>query len=405
MKILVVLPRFPYPLDKGDKLRAYNQIRCLSQNNEIYLFCITHEKISDGEFEKVGRFCKKTEIVHCSKIATLYGLFKSLVTVNSLQIGYWVTSKAMKKYRRFEKSVNPDVVYCQMVRVMNLVKKSKCPKVIDFQDSLSKNTERRMSSSKGIWKHVLHYEFKMLRSCEYTAFDIFDEMAIISKPDRDAIPHPYSDTIEILPNGIDAEYFKPMEVEKDYDIVFCGNMHYVPNVDAAKFLVKEIMPLVWEKHPDAKVLISGINPDSSVKRLENGNVTVSGWVEDIRQSYSRSRIFVAPMRLGSGLQNKLLEAMAMRIPCVTTPLANSSLGAEDGAQILVAETAEKLANNILRLLENPQLSQDIAQCGHEYVTSNFSWENNSRTILEPLLRKAIAKKSRGEFPHSTRLRR
>lgn len=391
MKILVVLPRFPYPLDKGDKLRAYNQIRCLSQNNEIYLFCITHEKIADDDFEEVGKYCAKTEIVHCSKLATLYGLFKSVVTVNSLQVGYWVTSKAMKKYRKFEKSVMPDVVYCQMIRVMNLVKKSKCPKVIDFQDALSKNTERRMLSSRGLWKHILHYEFKMLRSCEYNAFDIFDEMAIISKPDRDAIPHPYSDNIEILPNGIDVDFFRPMPSEKDFDIVFCGNMHYTPNVDAARFLVKEIMPLVWKKYPETKVLISGINPDSSVKRLKSGNVTVSGWVEDIRRSYSRSRIFVAPMRLGSGLQNKLLEAMSMGIPSVTTPLANSSLGAEDGTQILVAGTAEGLADGIMQLLENSRFSQDIADNGFRYVTSCFSWENSVKNILEPLLKKAISK--------------
>ena len=392
MRILVVLPRFPYPLNKGDKLRAYNQIRCLSQNNEIYLFCITHEKIQPTDFEQVSRFCKKVEIVNTSKVATSYSLLKSILTVNSLQVGYWVTSKALKRYRKFEKEIQPDVVYCQMLRVMNLVKKSKFPKVIDFQDALSKNTERRMLKAKGLWKHVLHYEFKMLRSCEYEAFNIFDEKAIISQPDRDAIPHPYSDTIEILPNGIDTEFFKPLPREKDYDIVFCGNMHYTPNVDAAKFLVKEIMPIVWKKHSEAKVLISGTNPDVSVKRLENERVTISGWVEDIRESYARSRVFIAPMRLGSGLQNKLLEAMAMQLPCITTPLANSSLGAEKGTQILVSETANDLANDILQLLENQDSANTIAQNGFNYVTTNFSWEHNNKNILEPLLQKAIAKK-------------
>ncbi|MBR4803684.1 MAG: glycosyltransferase, partial [Bacteroidales bacterium] len=260
MKILVVLPRFPYPLDKGDKLRAFNQIRCLSANHEVYLFCTSSHWVHDNDFEVVKKYCKDIYVVHPNKIVSAWNVLKASLSARSLQVAYWTSKKTVKKFRKFEKKVQPDVLFCQMIRTMKWVRKSSTPKVIDFQDALSKNIERRMYHSGWFWKKVLHYEFKMVRSCEYDAFDIFDAFTIISAPDRDVIPHRRSSEIVVLPNGIDTGYFAPIDCAKDYDVVFCGNMKYPPNVDAAKHLVKDIMPKVWAKHPEASVLISGTNP-------------------------------------------------------------------------------------------------------------------------------------------------
>ena len=388
MKILVVLPRFPHPLDKGDKLRAFNQIRCLSAKHEVYLFCTSDSWVHDDDFEEVKKYCKDITVVHPNKIVAAWNVVKAAFSARSLQVAYWTSKKTVKKYRKFEKKVQPDVLYCQMIRTMKWVKKSTTPKVIDFQDALSKNIERRMYHAGWFWKKVLHFEFKMVRSCEYDAFDIFDGFTIISAPDRDVIPHRRSPEIVVLPNGIDTEYFAPQEVAKDYDVVFCGNMKYPPNVDAAKHLVKDIMPKVWEKCPEARVLISGTNPTKDVKHLAGERVTVTGRVEDIRQSYAQSKVFVAPMRMGSGMQNKLLEAMAMGLPCITSKIASDALDTEADKHLLVGGEADDFAQKIVALLQDESHRAEIADEGSRFVREKFNWEK-CNDILEEVLTKAL----------------
>lgn len=389
MKILIVLPRFPYPLEKGDKLRAFHQIRVLSETNDIYLFCISHSKVLPEHEAAVRPMCKDLVIVRSPRLVNYKNVIRNYLNTKSLQLGYWDSHKARKAYKAFEKRVQPDVVYNQMVRTMPIVSRSLFPKVMDFQDALSMNTERRMEQCKGLWHFLLHFEFKMLRSTEYNSFKIFDALTIISEIDSEAIPHHKNGEIKIVPNGVDFDFFHPMpEVERKYDIVFCGNMQYEPNVKASHYLVEKVMPIVWRERPNTTVLLAGATPKPSVRRLASQNVTVSGWVDDIRQSYASAKIFAAPMQTGSGLQNKLLEAMSMNLPCVTTSIANNSLNAVDGDQVLVGDDAETFARHLLSLLSDDALRQSVADRGIEFVHSHFSWESSGKK-LESILQQAI----------------
>lgn len=391
MKILVALPRFPYPLDKGDKLRAFHQIRCLSERNDVLLFCVSHKTVPQEHIDILKPYCKAIKIVKPSQLSVGMSILRAFFSIDSLQVsGYWNTKKIRREYSRFEKQQKPDVLFCQMVRTMEWVKKSKVPKLLDFQDCLSKNIERRMYKSKGLAKKILHFEFKMLRSCEYDSFDMYDEFTIISEPDREAIPHRQNDNIKILPNGVDTSYYQPQETEKKYDLLFCGNMHYKPNVDAALFLVNDVMPIVWKSNPNIKVAVAGTNPTKSVKQLASNNVIVTGWVPDMREYYAQSKVFVAPMQIGTGLQNKILEAMAMKVPCITSALANDSLKAENGKQVLVAKKAQEYANYILDILGNETKATSLAEEGHKYVVEKYSWSKYSED-LETMLHN-IAKK-------------
>lgn len=391
MKILVALPRFPYPLDKGDKLRAFHQIRCLSEKNDILLFCVSHKTVPQEHIDILKPYCKAIKIVKPSQLSVGMSILRAFFSIDSLQVsGYWNTKKIRREYSRFEKQQKPDVLFCQMVRTMEWVKKSKVPKLLDFQDCLSKNIERRMYKSKGLAKKILHFEFKMLRSCEYDSFDMYDEFTIISEPDREAIPHRQNDNIKILPNGVDTSYYQPQETEKKYDLLFCGNMHYKPNVDAALFLVNDVMPIMWKSNPNIKVAVAGTNPTKSVKQLASNNVIVTGWVPDMREYYAQSKVFVAPMQIGTGLQNKILEAMAMKVPCITSALANDSLKAENGKQVLVAKKAQEYANYILDILGNETKATSLAEEGHKYVVEKYSWSKYSED-LETMLHN-IAKK-------------
>ena len=388
MRILAVLPRFPYPLEKGDKLRAYHQLKQLAKSNQIYLFCTTHSKLSKEEIEAVSMFCAKVKIVKLTKLKSIINAGLYFITGRSLQLGYWDSIGTRMAFKRYEKSVKPDVLYCQMVRTMPWVEKSKTTKVIDYQDALSTNVSRRAKMTTGLWKKILNHEAVCLEKAEQKALEVFDRYTIISKRDRRAVRKESDIHIDVVTNGIDADYFAPGDEEKTTDIVFCGNMQYEPNVNAAKFLVERIMPKVWRNLPNATVVLAGAEPTKAVRALAGERVTVTGWVEDIRPYYRSARIFVAPMLTGSGLQNKLLEAMAMGIPCVTTLVANGTLGATSKREILVGKCTDAMASHIVRLLGDSQLRESLSVRGRAFVEKNYSWEESCK-YLELILRQAV----------------
>ena len=140
------------------------------------------------------------------------------------------------------------------------------------------------------------------------------------------------------------------------------------------------MPIVKSEKPDVKIAIVGANPSHKLMKLQSDNVVVTGWVNDMRDYYMRAKVFIAPMRIGTGLQNKLLEAMAMRLPCITTQLANNSLKAADNTEILIGDDANSLANNIIRLLNDNNLAQQIADNGCQFVHRTYNWQNVGQTI-------------------------
>jgi glycosyltransferase involved in cell wall biosynthesis len=139
-------------------------------------------------------------------------------------------------------------------------------------------------------------------------------------------------------------------------------------------LMGEILPLLLPTHPDLKVLISGADPSKKVLSLQSKNVVVSGWVDDIRESFAESKMLVAPMQLSIGLQNKLLQAMAMGIPVITSVLANNAIHATPDTHILVAENPNDYASHIFSLLDNPDKGKMIADNALDFVKTNFSWE-------------------------------
>lgn len=370
MKILVLLPRFPYPLDKGDKLRAYYQIVELAKRHEIYLFALSHKPVSQSQVEAFQPYCKAIHVERLPRLACAFNVLLAFCQGQPLQIGYWTTQHAKKAYDAFVRQVQPDIIYRQMVRTM----KYSGGGVLDFQDALSLNTQRRMERSRGLLKLVLKYEYHALQRAEQEALQTFDTCTIIAPTDKHAITG--GEKITIVPNGVDTDYFKaspPAPLPKERRVIcFCGNMSYAPNVDAARYLIEEIMPLVWSRIPSAKVLLAGVDPKPAVKALAGPHVTVSGRLPDIRTAYASAKMFVAPMRIGSGMQNKLLEAMSMGLPCVTTTLAAAPLGATAWEHLLVGDTAEQLADLIVKLTIE-ELHNSIAEGGHRFVQEHYSW--------------------------------
>lgn len=365
------MSRFPYPLEKGDKLRAYYQLRDLSERFEIHLICTTDRPVSEAEKQKVLDFCASVHVFRLKRLLVLFSLFQALFGRKPFQVKYFYQSWIHRKVNMLLQEWKPSHIYCQLVRASEYVKHyHNCDKTLDYMDALSKGMERRVAHATGPKKWLFAIESKRLAMYERQIFDYFEHQTIISAQDRNYILHPEKDDIVLIPNGVDDQFFETRETAKTYKLVFTGNMSYPPNVEAAHYIRDQILPL-FAADP-VNCLISGASPHASLQ--STANFHVSGWVEDIRDSYCSAEIFVAPMMIGTGLQNKLLEAMAMGLPCITTTLANNALTAIPEKQILIADNAADFAKQIRRLLDSKRFYDQIASAGRQFVKENYQWE-------------------------------
>jgi len=382
MKIGILLSRFPYPLEKGDKLRAFHQIRELSKSNEIYLCAISTDKVKAEQLEKLKPYCSEILIIKINKLSVLINLIYGLIfTKLPLQVAYFFKSSSKQRVQNFFISHAVDHIYCQLIRVSEYVKDIKhIPKTLDYMDALSRGMERRHENASIFLSPWIEVETSRLKRYEHFIFSSFNEHTIISEQDRDLIVHADNQEIEIIRNGVDQEYFKPKETPKKYDLLFTGNMSYPPNIEGVCYLVEKVLPLIWKENPQINLAIVGANPSSKVLKLSSDKVFVSGWVDDMRIYYAMSRLFVAPMLIGTGLQNKLLEAMAMKVPCITTPLANNALQAEANKSILIANDPKAFKDCVLNLLKYSALANDIALNGFNFVSREYSWANNTKKL-------------------------
>ena len=383
MKVFVLLPRIPYPLEKGDKLRAFNQIKQLAKHNEIVLCALNdnHKVNEQDAFHALQPYCQSISFVKISKPRILLGLVRAFIKGLPMQSGYFYNRKAAKKIDALIAKHKPDLLYGQLLRVAEYIRHKQLPKAIDFQDIFSYGMKRRADIASFLTRPVYNMEYRRLRRYEAAIFDDFDVRTIISEPDRSLFPHERRDEILIVPNGVDHNYFKPMEREKCYDLVFTGNMSYPPNVNAVDYLAHEILPIVWKTRPETTLYIAGATPDPKVKKAASNKIVVSGWLDDIRDAYAQSRVFIAPMRIGTGLQNKLLEAMSMRLPAITSPLANASLGAKSNEEILIGSNAEEMAQHIIILLTDTQKAKQVAQAGYNFTNRVYDW-GKATAIME-----------------------
>lgn len=375
MKLLVVLSRFPYPLEKGDKLRAYHQIRVLSRQHDIYLFALSDKEVSASSMEALKPFCKE---IRMGRICWWTKLTNSLLAFFKgwpIQCGYFYSREAKRALRQFAAEVKPDAIYAQLVRTVPYVQDLEGEKTIDYQDVFSQGMLRRAERAPFWKKPFFKMESRRLQRYEAKVFPYFQHHTIITEVDRDLMPVKEKDKISIVGNGVDFEHYRYDGQEKIYDLIFAGNMSYAPNVDAAEFIVQQILPRLLPQFPNLRLVLCGANPAPRVRALQGPNVTVTGWVESIAEYYAQSRIFIAPMRLGTGLQNKLLESMATQLPCVTSSLAGKPLkGAVPQQDLLICSTPDDYTVAVTRLLTDSTYYQQIASNGYRYVKENYSWE-------------------------------
>lgn len=382
MRIVVITSRLPYPLEKGDKLRIYNQLKVLSVEHEIILIAIDTENSSAESIDILKAFCKEVHVFKINKVQIAIQLFKGIFSNLPFQINYYFNNNINKQIQKIISDQKPDIIHCHLIRVAEYVRNIKCKKVIDYMDTFSLGLSRRTSKQAFYLRWIFKLESDRVRKYETNVFNDFDAHTIISEQDRIHIDHPNKNSIKIINNGISSDFIQYAVAEnKEYDLLFTGNMSYQPNVDAAIYISK-LVNKITPQYPNLKVAISGVNPTSQVLDLQNENIEVTGWLPDLKTIYAKSRIFIAPMQIGTGLQNKLLEAMAMRVPCITSKLANNALKAINGVQIIECVEEDEYLKAIELLLNNKEKSAEIANNAYQFVINNYDWKSSVNELVE-----------------------
>jgi glycosyltransferase involved in cell wall biosynthesis len=257
------------------------------------------------------------------------------------------------------------------------------PVVVDMCDATSLRLERELAVTSGTRRLALIIQRRQVRRTEARMLRRADRSIFASERDREALLPGQSETSAIVPNGVDLDYWQRdgHPLGRD-ELVFTGAMGYGPNVDAAVRLARHILPLVHAERPSAHLSIVGRDPVPEVIALGSlPNVTVTGSVPDVRPYLAGASVFVAPLRFGAGIQNKLLEAMAMEVPSVVSPLAADGLRTADGSPpVVVAGDDVASAREVVRALRAADEEPVPDAAARAYVERSFSWPRSGRDL-------------------------
>jgi polysaccharide biosynthesis protein PslH len=278
------------------------------------------------------------------------------------------------------------------------MKRSGVKTLLDLDDVESEAVKRALSLSSDdlprtwIGKSLGRLDLMRLRHYEKKAIPLFDVCVVCSELDQDKVNRTgLSKNAQVIPNSVDSVYFKPGPAGSgsSLDILFPGNMSFSPNVDAVRFFAQEVFPDISRKVPTSRFVIAGKKPVQSVLSLANGTgIIVTGELPDLRPVYDQSAVVVIPIRYGGGTRIKILEAMAMGKAVVSTAIGAEGIPVTDGREIIIADHADDLADQCIRLLKDPVLRESIGQRSREFVVRHFDRDlietqiqNMYRTLL------------------------
>jgi polysaccharide biosynthesis protein PslH len=385
MRILFLTPRFPYPPVKGDTLRAYHQIRLLSREHRITLLSLSEAEVGPEARAHMERICERVEVVPLPRWRVGLNLALGTFSREPLQVRYFASPRYKVALRELLAGETFDLVHVALIRMLPYVwGLREVPVVVDLIDSLALNLSARAEGAAMPWRPLYRLEWGRVRRYERAAAARFPALFVSSETDRAAIGG--RGRVRVVPNGVDTERFafRPQEGRDPKTLVFTGNMGYAPNEEAVLLFAREVWPLLRRDYPQLRFHIVGTNPSAPVRALgaAGEGIEVLGEVPDVAEHLGRATIAVCPMRSGSGIQNKVLEAMSTGTPVVATPIANRGVGAEDGRELLVAEEADQFAEAITRLLGDEGLRAGLANGGRALVERRFRWEEHARALAE-----------------------
>jgi glycosyltransferase involved in cell wall biosynthesis len=407
LSILFVVPYLPSLI----RVRPFNLIRALAERGvQITLLALRPPGDDAGGLPDLQSWCKLVRVLPLPRRRILWNLISAYPRGIPLQAAYSRSPQLETELRSLVRENPFDLIHLEHLRGAELVPAGRDgfpPIVFDSVDSISLLFQRAAGGAAN-WRSRAMARADLARTRGYEAgyATRFARVLVTSPEDRDSIVglssehHLDASKVEqclvVVPNGVDLDYFRPLPGPRQPDtVVFSGKLSYHANTAAALDLVRTIMPIVWSERPDTKVWIVGKDPPPEVRDLAlDSRVTITGTVPDVRPFVGRAALAVTPLRYGVGIQNKVLEAMALATPVVSTPGTCRAMQANPDEHLLIGETAQELAGHVLTALGNEVLRSRLGAAGRRYVEQHHDW-GTMAARLERIYRETISSAEAG----------
>lgn len=382
LRILFLTQRAPYPPNRGAKITSWRLIERMARNHEVVCLTFIH---GDEDREGVRVMNEKgIETIGFPLSGTMAKVrsLPLLLTSQPLTLGFFGSRSLQAEVDR--QAATCDLAYAYSSSMCAFLERLPIPSVMHFAELDSDKWRQYGERERFPMSWIYRREYKTLRTVEKRLAAVGAENVLCTTLEKEIFDREIPGVSSmVLRNGIDLDYYRPApdQVEPGH-IVFTGVMDYLPNVDGCVWFVSEVLPRLRERcGEDVRFTIIGTDPNAEVLALaKEPGVTVTGFVDDTRDWLRRGAITVAPLRIARGIQNKVLEAMAMGHPVVGTTSATQGVEGEDGRDYVVADTADALFESVARLLENPDEGRALGQRGRRFVEDRYDWE----VVFDPL---------------------
>jgi sugar transferase (PEP-CTERM/EpsH1 system associated) len=379
MRILFVVPNVPSSI----RPRPLHFIRGLSKMHQISLLCLATNEADDHSVSQLRQHCKSLEVIRLSRWRSLRNCLRALFSGNSLRCAYFCSPRLRDRVRAQVEANEVDLIHAEHLKSMPMIEVAlgRVPVVFDAVDCLSMLESTRRAVTKNPFVKLFSWiESKKFALSEAKASLRFNRVAISSAVDRQAYPISASlrEKIDVIPNGVDLEHFgfRQFEPQKNM-LVFCAKLDYFPNQDAALYFAQSVWPVVKARRPELRLDIVGSRPPRSIRQLDGKtNIRVIASVPDVRPFLGRAWVALCPIRIRAGIQNKMLEAMALGVPLIATPVCCAGMEVEAGKHLLIADGPEQFASAIESLLDNMTLREKLIEAGKAYVERHHDWSKS-----------------------------
>lgn len=382
MKILVLDEEFPYPPNTGKRIRSFNLLMRLARNHELhYLAYGDRDSESYAALAKNGMnpIAVKPQVPAKSGLLFYFRLFLNLFSSRPYIVSSHYSTLFDQAVGSAVQELNPDIIICEWTPYAVFVEKYKNVKRMVVAHNVETRIWQRYfeNEKQSAKRWYIGKQAVKLENFERAVFKYVDGVTAVSDIDADQI-HSFNHhvPVEVVENGVDLEYFNaPAGLRDRNKLVFVGTMDWRPNQDCVQYFVKDILPLIHKERPEIEVIFVGRNAPPHIMALNKiKGVKVTGAVDDVRPYMEEGDVYIVPLRIGGGTRLKILDALAMRKAVVSTSVGAEGLDLQDGKHLLLADSPERFASRVLKLLDDPRLAESLGEAGRCQVEEKYGWD-------------------------------
>jgi polysaccharide biosynthesis protein PslH len=378
MRMFFICQRVPFPPDRGDKITTFNEVRHLSTKHEVHVFCLADGTADLDNIPGLRRYAQSVTAVPVLGWESKLRALKAMFAGEPLSVAAFNEAELHNVIRRQFTELRPDLIMVYSCNVAQYAEHfPQVPRIMQFAELDSSRWGQFARRSRLPLRWVYAIEQQRFFAYERHIARTFSHALVCTAAEqRDFERLIPGVPVSLVGNGVDLDYFRSKGIAKrPGSIVFTGVMDYFPNIDAVVWFCDKVLPIVQQQIPEAALTICGSRPTAAVRRLaKRRGVAVTGRVPDTRPYLDGAEVFVAPMRMARGIQNKLLEALAMGLPCVASEAAAAATNVPDGLGILAADDPDEFALHVVRLLRDGAFRATMAGKARAAAELNYRWD-------------------------------